>query len=307
MPDKEIEVLKKDDDVEIEIIEETEEESSAEDSKEAAPESEAKPATEERSERSEKSEDDLSGISESVKKRIDKLTFKMREAERREQAAIEYAKGLRTEVEAYKTRSSTLSQSWESEFGARLKSQQELVADRLRSAVDRGDIEAQVDAQKQLAALAVEEDRLKTLRLQREIPQQYAPQPQQAPVQQPQAPRPDRKAVEWAEKNEWFGEDQAMTATALAFHKVLVEQEGFDPQSDDYYDELSRRVRREFPHKFEKKEAPKPSPVVGSARPTGRPETAKKQIKLTGSQIALARKLGITVEEYARQVQKLAR
>lgn len=98
-----------------------------------------------------------------------------------------------------------------------------------------------------------------------------------------------------------------MTATALAFHKVLVEQEGFDPQSDDYYDELSRRVRREFPHKFEKKEAPKPSPVVGSARPTGRPETAKKQIKLTGSQIALARKLGITVEEYARQVQKLAR
>lgn len=300
MPDKETEVFKKDDDVEIEIIEETEEEDSSESSKEAAPEPKA--AAEDRSE---KSEEDLSGISESVKKRIDKLTFKMREAERREQAAIEYAKGLRTEVEAYKNRSSTLSQSWESEFGARLKSQQELVADRLRSAVDRGDIEAQVDAQKQIAALAVEEDRLRTLRLQREVPQQqYAPQ--QVP-QQPQAPRPDRKAVEWAEKNDWFGEDQAMTATALAFHKVLVEQEGFDPQSDDYYDELSRRVRREFPHKFERKEAPKPAPAVGSARPSGRSETTKKQIKLTGSQIALARKLGITVEEYARQVQKLAR
>lgn len=306
MPENGVDVLKKDDEeIEIEIVEEAEAaEAKAEPEKPAA---EAAPEPAPKAE--EKSEDELSGISESVKKRIDKLTFKMREAERREQAAIEYAKSLKNEVDTYKSRSTTLSQSWEAEFGARLKSQQELVADKLRNAVDRGDVDAQIEAQKQIAALAIEEERLRSLRVQRETPQQYAaPEPsRQVPVAPAPAPQPDRRAVEWAEKNEWFGEDQAMTATALAFHRTLVEQEGYDPQSDDYYDELDKRIRKEFAHKFERKEPVKPAPAVASARPSTRSDSGKKQIKLTSSQIALARKLGITVEEYARQVQKLAR
>lgn len=305
MPENGVEVLKKDDEeVEIEIVEESEstedKPEKAEASPEQAPEPEKKP--------DDKGEDDLSGISESVKKRIDKLTFKMREAERREQAAIEYAKSLKNEVDTYKTRSTTFSQSWEAEFGARLKSQQELVADKLRNAVDRGDVDAQIEAQKQIAALAIEEERLRSVRMQREVAPQYtAPEPQRVAQQQVAQPRPDRKAEAWAERNDWFGEDQAMTATAIAFHRTLVEQEGYDPQSDDYYDELDRRIRKEFSHKFEKKESVRPSPAVASARPSARSDSGKKQIKLTSSQITLARKLGITVEEYARQVQKLAR
>ncbi len=305
MPDKEVEPLKRDnEEIEIEIVEDDGQEPEAK----AEPEAPREESREEAPQKEEKaSDDDLSNISESVKKRIDKLTFKMREAERREQAAIEYAKSLKGEVDAYRTRTTNLSQSWEAEFDGRLKSQQELAADKLRSAVDRGDVDAQIEAQKQIAALVIEEERLKTFRLQRQAPQpqqQYAQQPVQ---QAPASPKPDRKAEDWAQRNEWFGEDQAMTATALSFHKTLVEQEGYDPSSDDYYDELDRRIRKEFSHKFEKKEPAKPAPAVASARPSARPDNGKKQIKLTSSQIALARKLGITVEEYARQVQKLAR
>jgi len=303
MPDKEVEPLKRDnEEIEIEIIEDDGQEPEAK----AEPEAPREESKEEAPQKEETApDDDLSSLSDSVKKRIDKLTFKMREAERREQAAIEYAKSLKGEVDAYRTRTTSLSQSWEAEFDGRLKSQQELAADKLRSAVDRGDVDAQIEAQKQIAALVIEEERLKTFRLQKEAPQpQYAPQP--AP-QTPSVPKPDRKAEDWAQRNEWFGEDQAMTATALAYHKVLVEQEGYDPSSDDYYDELDRRIRKEFSHKFEKKEPAKPAPAVASARPSARPDNGKKQIKLTSSQIALARKLGITVEEYARQVQKLAR
>lgn len=301
----------KNDDLELEVVIEEEEETSpepekSEDSKENSP-------VEEKKEEKRPDDDDLSSVSMSVRKRIDKLTHKMREAERREQAAIEYAKSLRNEVEVYRSRTDSLNVSLETEFDTRLKTQHQLVTDKLRVAVDRGDVEGQVEAQKQLAVLAVEEERLRSVRLQRQMaPQRQVPVYQEPPAQQIQTPpQPDPRAVNWAEKNTWFGEDEAMTATALSFHRRMVEEEGFDPSSDDYYGELDRRIRREFPHKFERKEAvAKPvSSVapVASARPASRPDGGKKQVKLTRSQIDLARKLGVSVDEYARQVQKLAR
>lgn len=297
------EVLKKDDEDDFEVIEEAEEEAKAEPEK--APEAKAEPEPEERSE-AKKSDDDLSGISESVKKRIDKLTFKMREAERREQAALEYAKSLQAESQAFKNKAAQLDVSLVNEYDNRIKTQQQLITDKFKAAVESGDVDSQIEAQKQLAQLAMEEERVRVVKDRMAKPQpQQAPQPQQVP-QQRQAPRPDPRAEAWAEKNEWFGQDQAMTATAFVIHSQLVEEEGYDPTSSDYYSELDKRIRGEFPHKFQKAAQAAPASVA-SARPTGRSENNPKQIKLSRSQIEIARKLGVSVKDYARQLQKLAR
>lgn len=299
------EVLKKDDEDDFEVIEETEEEAKPEPEK--ASEAKAEPESDERPE-PKKSDDDLSGISESVKKRIDKLTFKMREAERREQAALEYAKSLQAESQAFKNKAAQLDVSLVNEYDNRIKTQQQLITDKLKAAVESGDVDSQIEAQKQLAQLAMEEERVRVVkgRMTAPQPQQAAPQQQPAP-QQRQAPRPDPKAEAWAEKNEWFGQDQAMTATAFVIHSQLVEEEGYDPTSSDYYSELDKRIRSEFPHKFQKAAAPAAPASVASARPTGRSENNPKQIKLSRSQIEIARKLGVSVKDYARQLQKLAR
>lgn len=297
------EVLKKDDEDDFEVIEETEEEAKPEPEK--ASEAKAEPESDERPE-PKKSDDDLSGISESVKKRIDKLTFKMREAERREQAALEYAKSLQAESQAFKNKAAQLDVSLVNEYDNRIKTQQQLITDKFKAAVEAGDVDGQIEAQKLLSQLAVEEERVRVVKGRMTAPQpQQAPQPQPAP-QQRQAPRPDPRAEAWAEKNEWFGQDQAMTATAFVIHSQLVEEEGYDPTSSDYYSELDKRIRSEFPHKFQKA-APTASASVASARPTGRSENNPKQIKLSRSQIEIARKLGVSVKDYARQLQKLAR
>jgi len=308
----ETEVLKKEDEDDFEVIEETEEEASAapEPKEEKAPEPE--PKAEEPKEEPKKSEEDLSGISDAVKKRIDKLTFKMREAERREQAAIEYAKSLQVENQSFKQKAQQLDQSLVVEYESRVKAQQQVVTDKLKAAVESGDVDGQIEAQKQLAALALEEDKLRTAKQQRAAQPQPQAQPQaQQPAPQPQrqAARPDPRAEAWAERNEWFGADQAMTATAFVIHSQLVEEEGFDPSSEDYYSELDRRIRGEFPHKFRKEQpVERPAPTaVASARPTARSDSNPKQVKLTRSQIEIARKLGVSVKDYARQLQKLAR
>lgn len=299
----ETEVLKKDDEEDFEVIEETEEEAKPEPEK--APEGRAEPESDEKPE-PKKSEDDLSGISESVKKRIDKLTFKMREAERREQAALEYAKSLQAESQAFKNKAAQLDVSLVNEYDNRIRTQQQLITDKYKAAVESGDVDGQIEAQKQLAQLAVEEERVRVVKGRMTAPQpQVAPQPQPVP-QQRQAPRPDPRAEAWAEKNEWFGQDQAMTATAFVIHSQLVEEEGYDPTSNDYYSELDKRIRSEFPHKFQKATSAAPASVA-SARPTGRSENNPKQIKLSRSQIEIARKLGVSVKDYARQLQKLAR
>lgn len=253
-------------------------------------------------------EDELAGYSEGVKKRIEKLTFKMREAERREQAALEYAKSVKTQMDVANLRTAQIDLTLSGEAENRVKLQEQLIKDRLRTAIDRGDIDGQVQAQRDLAELAVENDRVRNNRARSEAVgqeiyrQTMNPQPQVQQVQQSAPRRPDPKAETWAEKNSWFGADEPMTITAFSHHKNLVEREGFDPTSDDYYDELDKRMRRDFPHKFQASRAPTQS--VGSARSSARPESSSR-IRLTPSQVAIAKKLGISVEQYARQVKLL--
>ena len=255
-------------------------------------------------------EKELEEYSETVQKRISKLTAKMREAERREQAALDYAKGVQTQLAQQQTRTNNLDQSLITEFENRVTAQTEMHKQQLREAIDRGDVDAQVAAQKSLAEVAADNERLKVAKSQQEQLAKAPPQPQpQMPAGQPQAQpqtqtrAPDAKAVAWAEKNEWFGADEPMTLTAFSIHKNLVESEGFDPHSDVYYEEIDRRIRQEFPHKFSngKEKSARKSPAVASAgRSSSR--SSKKSVKLNSSQVAIAKKLGVSLEQYAKQV-----
>ena len=262
------------------------------------------PVVEKEETASAKADRDLEEHSESVRKRIDKLTYKVREAERREQAALEFAKGLKGQLDTYQDRAQRLDKSLVQEFDTRLKTQEKMVREELRRAIDEGNIDAQIEAQSSLANLAVENDRLRQSRARREYEEKQrvdneaaaraAPRPQ---VQQ--APQPDPKARSWAERNEWFGNDRAMTATAYAIHADLIEAEGFDPSSDEYYRELDSRIRVEFPNRFKQvAQNTRPQPMVGSARNTVK--SSGNKVKLTESQIKVAKSLGVSLEEYAR-------
>jgi len=272
--------------------------------REGSPEAAAAPAAK-------ADDEELEQYSENVKKRIAKLTGKLREAERREQAAIEYAKSLKTENEKASQNLAQLSQYHLHEYGERLKAQEVLLNSTLKSAIDTGNTDRQIEAQKALAELALDQRRYNQLNAQRQNAappaQQQAPQPvqQQAPQIQPNA-QPDPKAQSWANRNEWFGQDQAMTLTAFSIHKTLVESEGFDPTSDDYYGELDKRIRREFPHKFQRERvAPPPTTVAPAVRTVQQGNKQTTQVRLTPSQVAIAKKLGVSLEQYARQVAKL--
>ena len=247
---------------------------------------------------------DLEDQSESVKKRIDKLTYRIREAERREQAALDFARGLKNELDSAKQHTQVLDQTLVNEFDSRLKTEEKLAKDKLRQAIDSGDVDSQIDAQSKLAALAVDNERLRVTKVRREQQETERTRPHHEEYRQPQLPRPDAKAQSWAEKNEWFGNDRAMTATAYAIHADLVETEGYDPTSDDYYNELDSRIHAEFPHKFRKaEEVRRPTVPVASARSTVKSDN-KQSIKLTPSQIAIAKRLGVSLQEYARHAQK---
>lgn len=279
---------------------------------EASPEPAEKPAVEAHAKedpeppKDEAPKDDLEQQSESVRKRIDKLTYKLREAERREQAAIEYAKSLKQEADAYKVKAETLDKTFVQEFDNRLKVQETLARDKLKAAIDLNDVDGQVEAQRMLANLAIESERLRGQKFRQQQEAASPPPPPPAYTPPPPQPRPDPKAQAWADRNQWFGTDEVMTLAAFNFHKKLVEVEGFDPTSDDYYGELDRRIRSEFPHKFQpaRPAAAPAAPPVASARPATRTE-GKKQIRLTPSQVAIANRLGVSLESYARQIQKL--
>lgn len=246
--------------------------------------------------------DDLEEQSESVRKRIDKLTYRLREAERREQAALDYARGLKGEMDNHKNRAEVLDKTLVQEFDTRLKVQEALAKDKLKQSIDMNDVDGQIEAQRMLANLAVETERLRTQKLRRE---QVEAQPRQAePQYVPPAPevQPDPKAEAWAEKNKWFGTDEIMTQAAFHFHKKLVEVEGYDPTSNEYYAEIDRRIRTEFPHKFQGSRTT-PSPVA-SARAAPRTD-GKRRVKLTPTQVSIAKRLGVSLEEYARHAQKL--
>ena len=251
--------------------------------------------------------DELKEYSDGVQKRIAKLTRKMREAERQKEEAVAYAQSIKTKNDEMEGRISKMDTSYVSEFESRVKTGLAAAKLALKNAIESQDVEAQIAAQQQLAALTMDEARVNSLKVaneqkpkaqQREVninPQQRAPQQQSDP-----------RAEDWASRNSWFGNDSAMTYTAFDIHKTLVEKEGYDPKSDEYYTEVDKRIRLEFPHKFDKIESStteraKPAQNVASARrsaSTGR----KKTVKLTPSQVAIAKRLGVPLEDYAKQL-----
>ena len=251
----------------------------------------------------EKKEEELEEYSQSVKRRIDKLTRKMREAERREQAAIEYAKKIQEENKNLKTTSVNTSRERVTSDEASITSTETLLNTAYKQAVEQGDVDKQVEAQQKIAELAIEKERLR-LRKNR-LEQQTAQEPEKTvedaiKMADPQAqPAPDPKAQEWASDNKWFGTDKAMTYTAMSFHDDLI-AEGFDATTDEYYNEIDRRIRKEFPQKFEDQSKPKQT-VASAVRKSA---SGRRTVKLTPSQVAIAKKLGVPLEEYAKHVKE---
>jgi hypothetical protein len=248
--------------------------------------------------------DELKEYSEGVQKRIAKLTRKMREAERQREEAIAFANSMKANSDRLEKKMSTLDKSYVKEFESRVTTNMDAARQALRVAIEAGDVDGQVKAQEQMARLAQDASRLGALKdISETAPTQEVEQPA---YQQPRRAVNDPKAEEWAAKNTWFGSDSAMTHTALDLHKVLVEEEGYDPKSDEYYEEVEKRIRLEFPHKFDKMdntstERTKPVQNVASAKrsaSTGR----KKTVKLTPSQVAIAKRLGVPLEDYAKQL-----
>ena len=248
---------------------------------------------------------ELEDYSDGVKKRIAKLTKKMREAERQKEAALEYAKGVKAEADKTKSKLSTMEPGYMSAMEGRVKSGLQAAEAKLSAAREAGDIKAEVEAQKDISRLGIEEARVEMMK------KRAATESKQKPVTQPtfdQAIAPkatanDPKAEAWAEKNEWFGKDNAMTYTAFDLHKTLTEEEGMDPSTDEYYAEIDKRMRIDFPHKFDKQEVKvttKPTQVVASAKRSV--NSGRKTVRLTPSQVTIAKKLGVPLEEYAKQL-----
>ena len=253
----------------------------------------------------EKPKDELGEYSDGVQKRIAKLTRKMREAERQKEEAITYAQSQKQEAEKLRTKYKTLDSSYNHEFEKRVTTNIDAVKNKLANAINTNDVEAQVAAQTELAQLSMDATRLARIKdMQENPPAEIAQQVQQQQVQQQQPAPIDPRADAWAQKNSWFGTDNAMTYTAFDIHKKLVEEEGFDPQTDDYYSEVDKRIRLEFPHKFDNVESTTttaPTQNVASAkRPAAKGR--RKTVKLTPSQVAISKRLGVPLEEYAKQL-----
>ena len=249
-----------------------------------------------------KKEEELEQYSEGVKKRIAKLTKKWREAERQREAALEFAKGGQTELDKLKEKLAKLEPGYVNAMEGKLKTGLEAAKAQLLRAREAGDINAEVEAQKEIARIGVEESKVNTLksRYQQQAKETVAPKSLDQAIQAPVA---DPKAEEWAEKNPWFGQDSAMTYTAFDLHDKLTKEEGFDPKTDEYYSEVDRRMRLDFPHKFgntEPKETTKPTQTVASATRSVKP--GRNTVRLTSSQVAIAKKLGVPLEEYAKQL-----
>jgi hypothetical protein len=258
------------------------------------------------------SSDEMDDYGNKVQSRIDKLTKRLREAERREQAAVQYAQGVQKEAQTQAIRSNQLDTGYVTEFADRVEAQMTQAKNELKQAMDLGDVDKQVEAQAKISRLSIEEERAASHKAQRERLQQEMqaqgvdpnqPQmPQQPMPRQPAPPRqPDPKAKDWAEKNEWFGTDEPMTLTSFSIHRKLME-EGFDPQSDSYYSEVDKRMRDTFPHKFEQQVSP--SQTVASANRAAPGKARKGSVRLTPSQVAIAKKLGVPLSEYAKYVKE---
>ena len=254
-----------------------------------------------------KQESELDEYSEGVKKRIAKLTKRMRESERQRDEATKYAQSVLREQKSLKERLSKLDTGYVSEMESRITSSLEAAKSKLKQAREDGSIETEIEAQKEIAKLGYEEARLADMKISQEAEKKKIESNKQQPnIQQErsQTPKPDPRATEWAEQNAWFGKDNAMTYTAFDLHRKLVEEEGYDPQSEDYYGELDRRIKLEFPHKFgnNTEQSTKPTQTVASATRNVKRGTGRKTVRLTSSQVAIAKKLNVPLEEYAKQV-----
>ena len=269
---------------------------------------EAAPETNETEQETSKKEEDtkLEEYSKGVQNRIAKLTRKMREAERREQAAVEYAAAIEKKRKVDQERFQKVDSDYNKRFEENLKTGMDAAQKELSLAIEQGDAAAQVEANKRIASLAFETSKLQQ-RQQAPVQQESEPVklsdggqlPDEAPRSLPQA---DPRAEEWAAKNDWFGNDRAMTFTAFEIHKDLVEKEGFDPKSQEYYEEIDKRIRVDFPHRFGNTEQTTTKPVQSVASATRSVKPGRKQVRLTSSQVAIAKKLGVPLEEYAKQL-----
>ena len=250
--------------------------------------------------------EEIEEYSESVQRRINKLTYKIREAERREKAALDYAKNVQGELDSTKEKLSLKDKNLYDEYNARVSSELTAAENKLKQAYEMNDSEAIIDAQKSLATLSVEQESLNRVKptkdeTEKEV-QVESFENTEIPSTQ-QTPEPDPKAVAWADKNEWFGKDVAMTSTAFAFHNQLIRDEGFDPTSDEYYAELDKRIVDAFPHKFDGNAPQKNVQDVVAVSSKGARSTKKaRTVRLTPSQLSIAKRLGVSPEEYAKHV-----
>ena len=252
-------------------------------------------------------EDEFKKAESQTQKRINRLTKKMRDAEKNADEALRFAKQKEQENKELAQKLNQMDTNYVDQYSGRVDSQMAQAEQKLRSAMELGDTEAAVSAQKEMTTLAVEADRAAQAKAANERRKSAPPAPQ--PVQQPvqQAPQePDAKAQAWAQKNEWFGNDSAMTYAAFGIHKDLVEQEGIDPKSDEYYTELNERMGKEFPHKFNNGAQSRKvvQNVASASRSTTGRSSGKKQVRLTNRQVAIAKKLGVPLEEYAKYVKE---
>ncbi len=250
--------------------------------------------------------DEVQEYSEGVQKRIAKLTRKMREAERQKEEAIAFAETTNKQKSELEGRLSRLDKSYTSEFETRVKTNMTAARQALKTAIESQDVEGQIAAQEQIANLTMDGARLSAMK----AAEQAKPEPKAVNVTPQQTRQPaqsDPMAEAWAADNSWFGNDSAMTYTAFDIHKTLVEKEGFDPKTKEYYDEVDARIRVEFPHKFDKVEGntterARPAQNVASARRSASTGRKNKTVRLTPSQVAIAKRLGVPLEEYAKQV-----
>ena len=254
-----------------------------------------------------KNDGELEDYSKGVQSRIAKLTRKMREAERREQAAVQYAQAVEQKRQLLEKKFEKTDSDYIKKFETTISSGMEAAQKELAAAIENNDAAAQVQANKRIATLAFENAKLEAAKEGRE--EQQAEKPvtlSEPPVQTQQMDdpiNPDPKAEAWASQNSWFGTDKPMTYTAFEIHKDLTEKEGYDPNSNEYYAEVDKRIRIDFPHKFgnnEQKQPTAPVQTVASASRSVKP--GRKQVRLTSSQVAIAKKLGVPLEEYAKQL-----
>tara|TARA_R110000765_G_scaffold29307_6_gene70006 strand:+ start:842 stop:1720 length:879 start_codon:yes stop_codon:yes gene_type:complete len=254
-----------------------------------------------------KPKDELDEISDSVQKRIDKLTYKMREAERQRDEAVHYAQSVNQTATSLKEKLKNSDSSLFKEYDNRVQSEIEGAKTRLREAQDAGDGEAVANATEKLSRVSAEAENLRRLSAQQQVQnrnrEQQAPVESYQPTLQPQASGPDPKAERWAAKNTWFGDDQAMTFAAFGIHKELVEG-GIDPTSDTYYSEVDKKMQENFPHRFTEEQAVPVQQVAASSRGASGRKSSRK-IKLSPSQVAIAKRLNVPLEEYAKHVERV--